>query len=210
MANDIVLQAGGNPIVVSTAVNFTQNDLITVAVSKAETTMQAKSKAAMTHIASLEKRINAAKDEITKLLCDAANAACKEGYDALAEALKKLGAVSTSIIKYDEKDDGIDVWVEVKVRGNDSYYSPKTPTKSLPIPDGVAKLKAEIKEKEEELAKAREEAVTWRRKLAQIPTLERKYRAQLVEKEMNKTEGGRDLLAGIGAEFEQDIMMLPG
>lgn len=194
----------------TTELKFNQQDVITVAVARAEELMNSELKKAQGEIVEIEKSIKADEKEIETSLKDAANAEMLAKVTAVAKSVADagLGKVNASVSYSIDNNDSTILLITGKVTTpKDSYYGLSFAA-STKVPEKVAGLRTKIGESHAKLTETRETAVGWRKRLGSIGSLERKYRAQLVEKQLGATEEGKELLASIGVSFEKDILQL--
>lgn len=207
---------GGN-IETTTKLQFNQQDVITIAVSRAEGMMQAKLSESMALIKATEKEIKETEKAIKSKLDAFGLNHVKEKADAVVAALTALGVAKprysvdarTTDQSGGEGADGVKkVRVSIELKTGDNNYSQIGVFHLVDTPQEVVELKGKIPELGKVLSEAREEAVSWRKKLGSVSTLERKYRAKLVERELGKTEEGQALIDSIGFDFNNDVLML--
>jgi flagellar capping protein FliD len=61
---------------------------------------------------------------------------------------------------------------------------------------------------EQQISELTAEAVSWKRKLSDMPAFERQMRAAIVEQQLEKTVAGREILESLGKNFEESIKMI--
>lgn len=193
-------------------IQIDKNDLLAIAVSKAELYMQNQLAAATKEIRQLEKAIKAGEASLTAKVTALAAVATQPSCTQLEEA-KKLCASSAKVrvrseMQQDKRTFSADILI---VRRDDRYNDGFTFGHVTGNFDSDTTAVAERLEADsEKLDNAREAAVSWRKRLAQIPMLERQYRARLAEATLSKTEHGKALLDALGNQFESDVLALPG
>ena len=207
---------------VSTAITIDKDDLLTVAVSKAEEHMQSECKAE-------QKKQEAHRDKAEGLL-QAAHKMCLKtataAYAASAETARK-GLASLGYTKLEtrvsaqartncEHDDAkryatYDVHVQIDEMDKHGRCTERVVSRNV-IAKAPRAVVALLREREVELKKedeAQAAAVDWKRRLCQMPQLERKYRARLAQERVASEAGGQALLEALVGNVAKDVLALP-
>ena len=202
---------------VTTDVSIDKDDVLSVAVNRAEEHMHEQLRLAEADLA----LCNEASTKCYRAMCAAANEAADRDYSGAAEDIKfaiaELGIKqltssargSTANINWNGKMPK-KYCVVVTVYGDAGHRTLFTHSHLVPIPTG---LRAAIREHIKALKKVNDVAndvMSWKRKLGNIPQLERKYRARLAEKRVTSEVGGAELLAFITGDMVKDTLLLPG
>ncbi len=209
-ANDIANSS------IVTDIRIDKNDLLTVVLSRAEQKMQVAVQDAMNKVKALEKDQGKADAALKEAVSAVSGTHYKDAIEKFKAALALVDATATvtttSQLKTDNQNNYTDkVAVEMRVTSTGGYNSSLCFSTTVPTTDAIKAQIAEITGIKASLQTAREEVVTWRKKLANLPALERQYKAKLVEAQLSKTEDGKDLLASLDlANFEDSIKALPG
>lgn len=208
MSTDLVPQIHG----VNVDIKIDQNDLITVMVARAEAMMNGKLTTALAEAKRLEKE---QKELDNQLVRSVALVGPEHHRDAIAkfrDAFEAIGMkhktkiVATSVLTPDRTS----ITVNFSASMEASYGSIQAVT-HVPLNDEQKGLIARLSGLTEQLLTAREEVILWRKKLAQMPALERQYKAKLVESQLSRTDAGKVLLAALDLDnFEQQVLAIPG
>jgi len=78
------------------------------------------------------------------------------------------------------------------------------------MPEDIMAMMTRQKELARERERAEHAAVGWKKKLMQVPVLERQMRARVAEQRLKLATGGEELLAAMMGKIESDILRLPG
>jgi hypothetical protein len=204
----------GNALVtvenVTSDIHIDKNDLLAVAVSKAELHMQQQLANATREIRRLERALKDGTTGLKEKIAQLAAKLAKPGVKALEAAREACGSKARVETNWDMQQEKGTFEVTISIKSNDHYGSANFGTLKGAFDDAAQKLVAQLESDSQKLTDTRETAVDWRKKLAQIPTLERQYRARLAEATLSKTEKGQALLEALGGQFEQDVLALPG
>lgn len=74
----------------------------------------------------------------------------------------------------------------------------------------LQKVLADIREQNGKMGALQDQLGQWRMKMADIPTFERRVKANLAQRKLNETEEGRAILATMTRTFEAEILGLEG
>jgi len=186
-----------------------KNDVLAVAISKAERFMQTHLAEAHKEIKRLERSIKDHSDNLTKYVGSLADKLAKPGIAKLEAAKEACGSKAKvdSSCEMDVAKRTFKVNITFK---NDGWGANTFGQLKGDFDSAATELAESLDKNGKLLAEAREAAVDWRRKLSQIPTLERQYRARLAEAALSKTEEGQQLLDALSGDFEADVLALPG
>lgn len=199
-----------------TDIRLDKNDLLTVVLSRAEQKMQMAVQEAMAKVKGLEKDQSKADAALKEAVAAVAPAHYKDAIEkfkvALASVDSTVSLTTTGQLKTDNQNNHTDkVAIELRINSSGGYNNNLCFSTTVATPEAVKSKVAELAAVQANLQTAREEVVTWRKKLANLPSLERQYKAKLVETQLSKTEDGKDLLASLDlANFEDSIKALPG
>lgn len=188
-------------------IKIDKNDLVTVAVSRAERTLNASLVEANAALKASEKR----KSELTKSLEKTDQAAAESLVGKAAAAFKAAaetvnGKVNTTI---SSTTSGDKFTATLQISQPNGGYGNFGFSVSAALSGDQLGLIAELKTVQDDITQHRDNVLAIRSRLAKLPSLERQYRAQLVEAELNKTEAGKDLLAAFNGDIAKDILALP-
>jgi hypothetical protein len=188
--------------------NMNMDDVLTVVVSKAERSFNVSLAEAKAGVSNLEKAIKVKVADIKKrtdeecfaLVTTKANAA-RPGVEALGGHIthrhweNEYGKLCATI-QIKKGDGGYNNSVEFIYEGEKSKV--------------LQAMEVELADLREKLATATQEAMGWKKKLANIPTLERQYKAKIAEAKLATTEDGQALLALMTDDLEANMLALPG
>lgn len=207
-----------NPLsIIKTDVNLDKNDLLTIVVSRAEKMMNQHISAGLTNVKELEKMLKTRQESLQRALDSVARKMFSKQVDELERALVALGAVAndkpkltvnyTSVFA-DNNKSTIKVGISISQQGNHGAFSFNT---TVNTPHDVATESVLANSTIDELNSAREDVVNWRRKLSNLPSLEREYKAKLVEHQLSQSEEGKKLLNALDLNsFADSVLALPG
>jgi hypothetical protein len=185
-------------------------DILTIVASRAEQTYQDKIGESKAECAKLENQ----RQENTKAL-EALTA--KTAVSARQKDMRKLQSALSGI------DSEVEIEIEHKLcfKDKDAYISTtlvllknkreiaRLGNMSHTLPPAYLELQKELTRVDELILEKQNELLGWRRKLSEIPQLERKYKAKLVEHKLKSVTGGQDVLDTLTAELEKDLLKLP-
>lgn len=187
--------------------NLDMSDVLAVATSRAEMHFTTNLAATKKEITQLNNDIMAIEEEINKQIQTDSELLAKQYTDQLVPVITKLEGkveVKGTAIFGKEKQS---LQVSIEIRGHSSYGL------QFRIKGDVSNELLVLNEKREQLTKKREaasdRALEWKKKLSQIPQLERQYKAKIAEAKLKKTEAGVEMLKILTENLEQDILALP-
>lgn len=188
--------------------NMNMDDVLTVVVSKAERSFNVSLAEAKAGVSNLEKAIKVKVADIKKrtdeecfaLVTTKANAA-RPGVEALG------GHVITH--SHGTRNGKLCATIQIK-KGDGGYNNSVEFTYEGEKSKVLQAMEVELADLQEKLATATQEAMGWKKKLANIPTLERQYKAKIAEAKLATTEDGQALLALMTDDLEANMLALPG
>ena len=190
-------------------VNIDKNDLLAITVSRAEIHIKTESAKATKAIKESEAHITKTRDALALSVKQHGTSTTSTNLVELAKALKLLGSTQEPKTEVDYNLDKELIIITTNL-GRDSYNNNQTLARlTIPFTDEMVKAKQDIKEAETQLSTLRDVAIEWRKKLADIPTLERQARARLAEATLRSSEEGQALLDSIEAQYKVDFLALP-
>lgn len=225
MAKKKALRKSAPVELVGNDINVDLGDVLSIAVSRAETMMQEKVDEQKAVYEDLSKQVIALTNEI-KLDCskdaeikfgDAIESA-KNGYTTLTEipvehsidiVVSGLNEVSSlknghyqATISLQERQNRTDVY---------GYHNRSfcQTVRTVKIPSDVVAKLTNLHKLEKQAKEAQESAVLWRRKLSNIDKLERTYRGRIAEQKLSQTEEGRSVIQALVGNVQDDILSLP-
>lgn len=83
-------------------------------------------------------------------------------------------------------------------------------SKSIDVPSELTSLLSDLRAAAENMSRCSDAALQIRKRIANIPMLERKARARLAEAKLSESDEGRALLEALTGNFEADLLSLPG
>lgn len=190
------------------------NDVMTVATSRAE-------RKYATELTSAKKELKACEAELkaaTKAAKEAINAQCKTAVDAeSAKITGPLGSLGVKVTTHLTEqvtgkpgEEEIVGHIELAGENSNGYRnSIKVAVSVSPNPTVKAALKR-IEAAEEAKEAASEVALDWRRKLNNVPQLERQIRAKVAETKLRDSEEGQRMLEALTDGLDDEILALPG
>lgn len=190
--------------------NLDINDVLSVVTSKAEERYSAEIDRCRTEIAELEDTNAKLRIEINRMVAKEAVEPHNESIKALRSAIKVFGgtvsitATRSNILPTNDKDD-LTATVTITV-GKNRYTEFQTSAK--PSKELQAKTKS-FESNVEKIKTINNEAVSWKRKLNNIPMLERRYRAKIASIKLSNSEDGQKLLSVLTDDLEDSILSLP-
>ena len=178
--------------------NFTVNDVLSVAVGAAESKLQKILKAGMDNIKKIEKRIkDIGKDLDIQVEALRVECGLKADIDAANEIMGRLFGVTVA------------TGVHMDMKGKQVHYQyacvHSNSHKKVPFNTEITRLVDLLECEQETLENARADVSETRKRLANIPALERRYRGKLVASQLEKTAEGKSVLATITANMEEEL-----
>lgn len=225
--------------VVGNNVSIDMDDVLSIAISRAEMMMQERvnqfnkeAKETASQAEKLEQEIINDCTEATKTKYGEAIDAAKNGFKTLSgrtvnESIEDVAvgelheksaqsrSGKSSLVQKGKFEVSIVLFEGKRKNGEDAYYGYRNQNviletaKTDPLPAGVAAKVKECLALQNASTNAKAEALTWRKKLANIGKLERQYRGRLAEQKLSKTEEGRNIVQALTEGVENDILALP-
>lgn len=193
--------------IVNVAVNLDQNDVAAILMCRAEEHIKGQIKSCQAEETKLEKVVKDAEAQLEKELEEAAKTHFENILDTLKGAATTLGCKCV-----ESKTQSCGMTDKVH-----NVYLRVTGTKPQIIWEvrAEAKIGAELKKTSAAITAANK-AVTenkklwmdWRRKLADLPMLERRAKAMVAEERLNQSVDGRALVAMLDAQRDSSIKLL--
>ena len=178
--------------------NLTVADILSVAVGEAEAKLQKILKEGMAKNKVVEARIKQVGKDIDTQL-DALKVSCglQAEIDATNVYLKKLfdGEISS----------GISVDRSEKRVVFTYSFAHSHSRKNVPFTPEITRLMDLLDSEKESLEQARADVAETRKKLANIPALERRYRGKLVASQLERTAEGKNVLQVITDNIEEEL-----
>jgi hypothetical protein len=191
-------------------VDINIDDVLNIAISKAEDHIHSKINEAKHQAIKLVKEISSLGEEIKKMVTDAAEDQTADAVATLQKGFKLFNKKMKVAIRQDPNDHTeieVDFNAEVTFlseRPHGQYLSLTFPCK-LEDP-ALYKSKLDlVQTREEHRATVLEEQLEWRRRLSSIDRLERRWRGKLAEKSLSGTEGGKQLLTLLTEGIEDQV-----
>lgn len=195
------------------------SDVLSVVTSRAETRLHTDLNAAKKAVADAEATVR----RLDKEASDQWKSEHRAAGDALAAKLRPAiesvgGKVKVSRPDHwkcerRELDQDGNVVANVSVVANDGeggYNRSCVFDTKVPASDALRKLEESVEAAKKDVEARKSEALSIRKKLANVPVLERRARARLAEAKLGESEDGRAVLAALTDEFEADFLALPG
>lgn len=182
--------------------NFTVADILSVAVSKAEAKLNADLKVATAKNKDIEKRIKQIGKDLDAQV-DILRKECglQDDIDAANKVLEKLFDSSiTCTAEIDEKRKVVVYQYSLK-HSSDSE-------RKVPFSAEITRLVALLNSENESLETARAEVAEIRKRLVNIPALERRYRGKLVANQLARTAEGKSVLETITENIDDELRSL--
>lgn len=207
--------AGLSLVTVSGALDV--SDVLSVVTSRAELRLHQELDGAKRRLAEAQAAVKKLEEEAGKLYESECKAAGEKVAAKLRAAVESVGGK----VRVGEKDhwdkrdrrrntDGLlENSVVVVAPGNQCrdtavFTATAAPSRVLlATEESLMAARRDVEERQEEALRAR-------KKLANVPLLERKARARLAEAKLAESEDGRAVLAALTDEFEADFLALPG
>lgn len=182
---------------------ITQQDMVTVAVAKAEKHIREQLARSIEKVSNLEIQLRTNSKNTYTEIETAIREQLKEHLQKLEEGITGLGIKATTNIIC-QSYDSTEIKYTIRIAVATNNYGPEA-TGTIKTPPKVAELYNTTAQLSEELTAERKAIVEYRNQLNNIPILERQYRAKFVEDQLKQSEGGRALLASIGNTLIDDI-----
>lgn len=210
---------------ISTGIEFDKDDVATIAVAEAEVRIRKTIKQYAAQVASVERLIEINKDKIInagKTLVDSKFAQkiktikaglVKTGIPRLdVTVFTEVSAISWNQLKESPSAKNFNAYslFIVKTDKSDKQFVDKLTVEQGAFPAtkeqrSLAKL---IHDDNEKLTALKKESIDWRRKLSDIPMLERQVRAKLAKDHVSKTKEGKAMIEGLVNNFDETVKFL--
>jgi hypothetical protein len=192
-------------------------DIISVVTSRAETKFHGELEVTKVRIVEAQATVK----QLDSEACALFKKECRALADAMAKKLRpgvesvggKVTVVAKDSYEVNERRRDGDGFLtqDVKVTSNTTgrhnsqmcFKATGEPSKAL-----VA-LEESVKQAQATIGPLQTEALTWRRKLANVPLLERRARAKIAEAKLSESADGQQLLDLLTDDLEQELLALP-
>lgn len=188
------------------------NDVLSIVTSRADEKYNAELSRCKKEAKSLEKEIADLTAEINKDLEAELKNEYEEVLSGLADNLKVVDGgvqIYSARLSYDKKQIDGELGIGRKDSKGKISNGAIFPVKVKPS-SAISKKVKDLASLEEKLAGLMDEAVSWRKRIGNIPALERKSRARIVTAKLASSEEGQKVLDLLAQNIEDDILMLPG
>lgn len=201
---------------VQTSAKFNENDLVTVAVAKGETMMREKIISLKEQIVKLEGIRDKTSIKHNKTI-ENITSPLHKAKPELLKALKKVNKkatleIFTSPSSYDNTPINVVRLIFGGINGVDSGGRGRTDLANMDVPETQEQktLRMKIEKITDDLQDLKNEALSMKRKLSDIPALERQMRAKVVENQIGKTAGGKEFLDTLinGTDISKTLNLL--
>lgn len=186
--------------------DLNMDDVLMIVTSRAETRFNGELAKARKEVSRLETAIKKKAEEIEKKDTEESLALVAERLATLRPIVESFGGKVTTISGRCRDKGSLSISVIFEKSGG--YNGTEYVVKGTKSPDLLA-LEEEKKNLEEELEKATAVAIEWKKKLSQIPQLERQYKAKIAQERLEKTLDGQATLALLTDDLEQRMLALP-
>ena len=209
-------QNTGTLSLVTLAQTLDVGDVLSVVTSRAETRLHADLEAAKRSLAEAEKTVKSLAEAATKKYA----AECRAAADAVATKLRpSVESVGGKVVvckkdhwqgqRRERNDDGLLTQHVSVVASQGGYNREATFVASATPSEALLALEASVEAAERDVADRQAEALRVRKRLANVPLLERKARARLAEAKLSESKDGQAVLDALTSEFEADFLALP-
>ena len=203
--------SGTLSLVAFNGTNLDLADVLSVVTSRAETRLH-------TELSNAKKTLKEAQAEQKRLENEVAKVTKADEQQhgetlaaVLRDAVVKAGGTVRVIKKaYDSgrRDEDGNLTCNVDVGGGGSHNTATFVARFKPSTE-LQKLEADVEKVVFLVENAQTVALGWRKKLANLPLLERRQRAKLAEKKLSGSEEGQELLDRLTENFEAELLALP-
>jgi len=191
------------------------NDILSIVTSRTETKCHAELAAAKACLAGAEEALKEAEKSANTQYLKECRAAAEGVASQLRPVVTGLGGVVVIPkiedyrgLRRERNQDG-QLQMQVVVRSDkSSNYGAEFLAKAAPSAELLA-LEAKIEEAKDEVSRCSAVALEWRKKLSNIPMLERQTRAKLAEAKLSETEDGQKVLELLSKDTEATFLALP-
>ena len=206
---------------IEAVIKINQKDLVTVAVAEGENQMREKLRELRGIVNKLKAQIKETNKRVKKLGETHLRKKLKAKYDALRDAVyafnKLLGdGMQMDIIVNDNPRSDLTNYNTAKIflrkdRENAGTYRDRSMVfweEDFEFTAEQKKLVEKLEKLENDKKDTLNEAMRWRKRLSDIPSLERQIRARVVKDQMQKTKEGRALIDAMMTNFTDTVKML--
>ena len=183
------------------------NDVLTIATSRAETKFQTELGAARKELKEAETDLAKANKTLTQAIQKQSEDLGERHAAAIREGIKAMGGkveVEAKSALWQEK-----VCATVKILTGNNYSNGSFSLEEKPNAGVVSAT--EMRDRAQEAkTRAEETAMEWKKKLNNIPTLERRMKAKLAEAKLRDSEEGLAMLNAITDNLDKEMLALPG
>lgn len=188
--------------------NMNMDDVLTVVVSKAERSFNASFAEAKEGVSNLEKAIKVKVADIKKRTDEECLALVTTKANTARPGVEALGG---QVIAHSQGTRNGKLYATIQIKKGDGGYNNSVEfTYEGEKSKVLQAMEIELTDLQEKLATATQEAMGWKKKLANIPTLERQYKAKIAEAKLATTEDGQALLALMTDDLEANMLALSG
>ncbi len=206
-------------------VQLDKDDIILVGISRAEEILNDNIADERAKSAAAEAEYNAIGKQIQQELTDYSNTLLASTLEAATKMVTTIGlpkpesTFTASLYQRQNMPDQIRCSLTVKSarekKGNRDVGEPEltfhvTETRYTKVTPTLVHLYQQQKMAMEEKSRADEAAMNWKRKLTQMPQLERKLKARVAAERLKTTGKGSALLETLLGSIEKDVLLLPG
>jgi hypothetical protein len=189
--------------------NLDMSDVLAVVTSRAETTFNENLTDAKRAVAALEKQLSDATAASEKQYASEAEAAATVEVAMLKDTIERLGGVVKVLClalptSAGVPEDSVGAIVAIEKPRSGSLNFPVVAKKS----ETLRSMEAEVEILQEQVAAAKAAAVEWKRKIANIPQLERHYRGKLAEARLAENANGQRVLSLLTEDLEHRMRLL--
>lgn len=189
--------------------NMNMDDVLTVVVSKAERSFNVNLAEAKAGVSNLEKAIKVKVADIKKRTDEECFALVTTKANAARPGVEALGGQVITHSQGARNNGKLCATIQIK-KGEGGYNNSVEFTYEGEKSKVLQAMEVELTDLQEKLATATQEAMGWKKKLSNIPTLERQYKAKIAEAKLATTEDGQALLALMTDDLEANMLALPG
>ena len=187
--------------------NLDVNDILSVVTSKAETRYTEQITECREVLATLEEKLGRAKKVMNRLINTDAVAPHKSSVATLSKALAPFGIVVVLNARrhcaYDAEEKKL--YASMHQRRSGETYTCLDTSLESPVTQRVLDAAAKVKEIEKAIDDTKNEAMEWKRRLNNVPMLERRFRAKIATRRLEADENGQQLLALMQDGLEEEL-----
>lgn len=189
------------------------SDILAVVTSQAEQRLHDALSAVKTRLKEAEEEVKKANKEASERYKDEHLAACEAIAAKIRDAIESIGGKVKVMVRNDYQmrrlsEEGMLV-AEVQVQSDSSGYNTATFCNKVKPSLTFIELEQRCVAAAESVKAIQQEALGIRKKISNIPMLERKARARLAEAKLSESSEGKAVLAALTSQFESDFIALP-